>query len=54
MKLRAYRMAVSDRYPTPWCGWATWEENGVVRGVNCEGHTEIETRQKLKEKVNDN
>jgi hypothetical protein len=46
-------MAVGEKHPTPWCGWATWLDNGVVQGVNCEAPTKSEAEQKLKEKVSE-
>jgi len=45
-------MAVSHAYSTPWCGWASWKDNKkVIQGMNCEGRTEAEARQRIKQMV---
>lgn len=53
MKFRVYRMAVRDTYPTPWCGWATWKDGSLERGINCEARTQNEAEQKIKEMTNE-
>lgn len=52
LRIHVGRMAVGPAYPTPWCGWATWKDSkGVIRGMNCEGRTEAEARQRIEQKV---
>ena len=52
LRISVYRMAVSQAYSTPWCGWASWKDSkGVIRGMNCEGRIEAEARQRIKQKV---